>query len=102
MKTAPGAFISPWELIYDRFLDAPHGQDNRPAPSGGDRCYHDFAGENTRIGPALAVSNRLTAPLLTIGSATGSLLSTIHLQGIQFADGIDTVRIDRAVLTWDP
>ncbi|QQG64481.1 translocation/assembly module TamB domain-containing protein [Desulfobulbus oligotrophicus] len=48
------------------------------------------------------VINHITAPLLTIGSVSGSLFSTIRLQNLQFADGIDTVRIDTITLSWEP
>lgn len=46
--------------------------------------------------------NRLTANILTIGSASGSLFGTLHLRDIHYADGIDTVTIDTLHLTWDP
>ena len=44
----------------------------------------------------------LTADILTIGSASGSLFQTLLLRDIRYADGIDTVLIDSLHLTWDP
>jgi translocation and assembly module TamB len=42
----------------------------------------------------IRMSNLLTAPLVSIGSASGSLFGTLHLRDVRYADGIDTVVID--------
>ncbi len=50
----------------------------------------------------LAVGNRLTADILTIGSGSGCLLGTVILHDIRYDDGIDTVTIDRLEIAWEP
>jgi translocation and assembly module TamB len=50
----------------------------------------------------ILVSNRLSAGLLTIGSASGTLLGPLHFRDLRYADGIDTVLIETVDITWDP
>lgn len=46
--------------------------------------------------------NRLSGGRLTISSASGSLLDSLQLQGIRYADSTDTIIIDTLTLAWDP
>ncbi|MCL1979966.1 MAG: translocation/assembly module TamB domain-containing protein [Proteobacteria bacterium] len=50
----------------------------------------------------ILAANRLSGGLLTIGSASGTLLGEIHLVNIRYADGIDTVTIASIDLDWEP
>jgi len=61
-----------------------------------------LAGTDTGLRCLVLVGNRLTADLLTIGSASGSLFGTLVLRDIRYADGIDTVTVDTLDLTWKP
>ncbi len=59
-------------------------------------------GTDTGLRCLTMLSNRLSADILTIGSASGSLYGTLELRDIRYADGIDTVLIDALHLTWNP
>ncbi len=61
-----------------------------------------FAGTDTGLRCLIQLCKPLTANILTIGSASGSLFGTLHLRDIRYADGIDTVLIDSLNLTWNP
>jgi Uncharacterized protein conserved in bacteria len=50
----------------------------------------------------ILAGNRWSGGLLTIGSASGTLLGTIRLQDLRYADGVDTVTIDVVDLAWEP
>ena len=61
-----------------------------------------FSGTDAGLRCLIQFCNPLTADILTIGSASGSLFGTLQLRDIRYADGIDTVLIDSLHLTWDP
>lgn len=61
-----------------------------------------FAGTATGLQALLWMGNRLAAPLVHIGSASGSLFGTLHLRDVRYADGIDTVVVDLLEVSWDP
>lgn len=44
----------------------------------------------------------LSAGRLTITTASGSLFSSLHLQGIRYADNTDSVAIETLTVAWDP
>jgi len=61
-----------------------------------------LAGTEAGLQYLVLLSNRLTANLLTIGSASGVLFGTPQFRDIRYADGIDTVTIETVRLTWEP
>ncbi|WP_310600357.1 translocation/assembly module TamB domain-containing protein [Desulfobulbus sp.] len=61
-----------------------------------------LAGTETGLRCLILAGNRLSAGLLTIGSASGTLLGTIRLEQLRYADGTDTVTIAHLDLAWDP
>ncbi|MDR2549858.1 MAG: translocation/assembly module TamB domain-containing protein [Desulfobulbus sp.] len=61
-----------------------------------------LAGTETGLRCLVLAGNRLSAGLLTIGSASGTLLRTIRLEQVRYADGIDTVTIASLDLAWEP
>lgn len=44
----------------------------------------------------------LSGGTLTLRATSGSLFGALHIEGLRYADGIDTVLIDTLDLTWDP
>ncbi|MCL2458983.1 MAG: translocation/assembly module TamB domain-containing protein [Desulfobulbus sp.] len=61
-----------------------------------------LAGTETGLRCLILAGNRLADGLLTIGSASGTLLGTFSLANIRYADGIDTVTIAGIDLDWEP
>ena len=61
-----------------------------------------LAGTEAGLRCLAAICNRLSANIVTIGAASGSLFSTLHLRNIRYDDGVDAVVVDAIDLTWDP
>jgi translocation and assembly module TamB len=61
-----------------------------------------LAGTEAGLRCLATVSNRLSANVVAIGAASGSLWSTLHLRNLRYDDGVDVVAIDSLDLTWDP
>ncbi len=50
----------------------------------------------------VSLCNYLSAGRVTLTSASGSLFSSLQLQGIRYADNTDSVAIDTLSVTWNP
>lgn len=61
-----------------------------------------LAGTEAGLRYLASICNRLSANIVTIGAASGSLFSTLHLRNIRYDDGVDAVDVDAIDLTWDP
>jgi len=61
-----------------------------------------LAGTEAGLHSLTSICNRLSAKVVTIGAASGSLWSTLHLRNIRYDDGVDAVVVDALDLTWDP
>lgn len=61
-----------------------------------------LAATETGLRTLVALPGRLSNGQLTIQSTSGSQFGRLRLQGIHYADGVDTVLIEAMELTWNP
>jgi translocation and assembly module TamB len=61
-----------------------------------------LAGTEAGLRCLAAMCNRLSAKVVAVGGASGSLWSTLHLRNLRYDDGVDVVVVDAIDLTWDP
>ena len=61
-----------------------------------------LAGTEAGLRCLATLSSPLSANVVAIGAASGSLWSTLHLRNLRYDDGVDVVAIDSLDLTWDP
>jgi len=61
-----------------------------------------FSSSDSGLRCLVSLCKYLSAGRLTLTSASGSLFSSLQLQGIRYADNTDSVAIDTLTMTWDP